>query len=337
MWWFEKDNIGQSAAKVSFKEKCSTTKSSESYMYKYIVYKTTNLINNKIYIGVHRTNIDTDDGYIGCGLSKTHTNKFKKYAFHQAVKKYGVKNFIRETLFEFDDTESGKIQAYKKEAELVNRDFLKRRDVYNMCLGGKVPSSIYEKQVCQYELDGTFIKLWNSLAEIERELNINTSNISQACINKSYSRDYQWRYYSGNTDNIDPINTNKKVVYQFDLQGNYITYYKSLHEAYDKTKIDYKAISQVCLGKCAQAGGFYWSYKKHFDFNPKKVRKVAVACYTKEGTFIKSFTSITEAAKEYNVGISTLSQCISGRKKYCAKVRWRYFYGNTSNIESLKD
>ena len=55
--------------------------------------------------------------------------------------------------------ESGKIQAYKKEAELVNRDFLKRKDVYNMCLGGKVPSSIYEKQVCQYELDGTFIKL----------------------------------------------------------------------------------------------------------------------------------------------------------------------------------
>ena len=128
-------------------------------MYKYIVYKTTNLINNKIYIGVHRTDIDTDDGYIGCGLSKTHTNRFKKYAFHQAVKKYGVSNFIRETLFEFDDTENGKIQAYKKEAELVNRDFLKRKDVYNMCLGGKVPSSIYEKQVCQYELDGTFIKL----------------------------------------------------------------------------------------------------------------------------------------------------------------------------------
>ena len=102
-------------------------------MYKYIVYKTTNLINNKIYIGVHRTNTDTDDGYIGCGLSKTHANRFKKYAFHKAVKKYGASNFIRETLFEFDDSESGKLKAYKKEAELVNRDFLKRKDVYNMC------------------------------------------------------------------------------------------------------------------------------------------------------------------------------------------------------------
>lgn len=33
----------------------------------YIVYKTTNLINGKIYVGVHRTNPDIFDGYIGCG------------------------------------------------------------------------------------------------------------------------------------------------------------------------------------------------------------------------------------------------------------------------------
>lgn len=305
-------------------------------MFKYIVYKTTNKINNYIYIGVHRTDVDVDDGYIGCGLYKS-SKRFKKYKFHNAVKKYGASNFKRETLFEYEDSENGKILAYKKEAELVNREFLKRKNVYNTCLGGKVPSSVFEKQVCQYTLDGVFVKLWNSLSEIESELNINTSNISAACINKSYSRNYQWRYYSGNIDNIDPIQTNKKVVYQFDLQGNYITYFKSLHEASKQTNVDFKAISQVCLGKCAQAGGFYWSFKKHFDFDPKKVRKTAVACYTDDGVFIQSFSSITEAAKFYKVGISTLSQCISGRHKHCAKVRWRYFYGNTSNIKSLKD
>lgn len=130
-------------------------------MFKYIVYKTTNKINNKIYIGVHRTNVDINDGYIGCGLynSCKSTKRLRKYSFHKAVKKYGAKNFIRETLFEYEDTEEGKKLAYKKEAELVNRDFIKRKDVYNTCLGGKVPSSIKERQICQYTLDGIFVKL----------------------------------------------------------------------------------------------------------------------------------------------------------------------------------
>lgn len=35
---------------------------------KYIVYQTINKINNKIYIGVHKTeNPDVFDGYLGCG------------------------------------------------------------------------------------------------------------------------------------------------------------------------------------------------------------------------------------------------------------------------------
>lgn len=85
--------------------------------YEYIVYKTTNLINNKIYIGVHRTIKNVKDKYIGQGI----TGKVKKgKCFAAAVAKYGYENFKRETLFTYPDTEAGKLQAYKKEAELVN-------------------------------------------------------------------------------------------------------------------------------------------------------------------------------------------------------------------------
>jgi len=303
-------------------------------MYNYIVYKTTNIVNNYIYIGVHRTNLKKDDGYIGCGLSKG-DHVFKQYKFHNAVKKYGSHNFKRETLFIYPDTELGKRKAYKKEAELVNREFLKRRDVYNTCLGGKVPSSINEKQINQYDLDGNFIKTWNSIKEAERELNISDSGIQSACKKESYCCNFQWRFFNGDTSNISPIQTKEKTVYQFDLQGNYITYYKSVKEAENKTGISSTVISRVCLGNQCQAGGYYWNYKKRFDFREKKQKVTAVACYTDEGKFIKSFTSITEAAKEYNVGVPSIHKAISGQRKHCAKLRWRYFYGNTDNISAL--
>lgn len=128
-------------------------------MLKYIVYKTTNTINGKIYIGVHGTLSDDFDGYIGCGIScKGDLKQKHSTVFQKAVIKYGINNFVRETLYEFPGTEKGKIAAYKKEAELVNREFIKRKDVYNTCLGGKVPSSVSEKQVNQYDLEGNFIK-----------------------------------------------------------------------------------------------------------------------------------------------------------------------------------
>ena len=95
---------------------------------KYIVYLTTNLksqINgiNRIYVGVHKTeNPSIFDGYLGCGcyINQPSTYMYPKTPFQYAVKKYGVQSFRREILFIFDN----KQDAYNKEAEIVNTDFL---------------------------------------------------------------------------------------------------------------------------------------------------------------------------------------------------------------------
>lgn len=86
----------------------------------YTVYQITNLVNQKTYIGCHQTN-DLNDNYYGSGK-----------LIRQAIKKHSLKNFKKEFLFIFNN----KQEMLDKEAELVNEEFLQRKDVYNILPGG---------------------------------------------------------------------------------------------------------------------------------------------------------------------------------------------------------
>lgn len=95
------------------------------------------------------------------------------------------------------------------------------------------------------------------MAEIGRSGIAPASSVSHCCLKETYSKQYQWRYYTGSTDNITKVTPKIRVVYQFDLQGNYITYFKSISEASKATLIDSTLISNNCTGHQAQAGGYY--------------------------------------------------------------------------------
>jgi hypothetical protein len=91
-------------------------------MIKYIVYKTTNRINKKIYIGVHKIHSTKFDWYFGSGNQ-----------ISDALVKYGYLNFNRETLYSVDDEEL----AYFIEENIVTEEFISLRSNYNNCVGGK--------------------------------------------------------------------------------------------------------------------------------------------------------------------------------------------------------
>lgn len=55
---------------------------------------------------------------------------------------------------------------------------------------------------------------------------------------------------------------NKKIVLQYDKNGNFIKEYKSTCDAQRETKIFQSNISKCCLKQRHTAGGFVWRYKE---------------------------------------------------------------------------
>lgn len=86
----------------------------------HIVYKITNKITGKYYIGKHSTQ-NINDSYMGSGRG-----------IKNAIKKYGRDNFIKEILYDFT-TEK---EAFDKEAEIVTPEVVANPLTYNQYVGG---------------------------------------------------------------------------------------------------------------------------------------------------------------------------------------------------------
>lgn len=86
----------------------------------HFTYKTTNLINNRYYLGMHSTN-RIDDGYLGSG----------KRLYYE-LNKYGRDNFKFEILKQFDSRE----ELVQAEIDLITEHDIKNPDCLNCKPGG---------------------------------------------------------------------------------------------------------------------------------------------------------------------------------------------------------
>lgn len=88
----------------------------------YYIYRTTNLIDDKFYIGVHAHFTKFDSFYFGSGRRIT-----------RAIKKYGKENFKVEVLSYHSNLQ----EAFREESKIVNEELLSNPLCYNLNIGGK--------------------------------------------------------------------------------------------------------------------------------------------------------------------------------------------------------
>ena len=228
---------------------------------KYIVYITINQCNGKFYIGVHKTNPEVFDGYIGCGIyNKSNIKPYDK-GFHKAVRKYGYENFKRTTIDCFPNTEEGMKQAYELEGKLVTSILLKSKQSYNIALGGK--GSIQEeskKKVYMFDLNGNYLRSYKSTMDAARSCNVENAISAQHAIRNNCLKSvnsalgYYWSYIKK-----FEYNSNKKLVKvaQYTLSGKFLRYFDSLSEA--ERELEISTIQQAITKKYS-AANFQWRY-----------------------------------------------------------------------------
>lgn len=230
-----------------------------------IVYKITNKINGKSYIGITTDKRGFNGRYYhrGKGIErvykyhKTQKENGKYYNSYllRSIEKYGLDSF---EVCEVFDTAMSREELSNKEIYYIEL-FNSFHNGYNMTLGGETGCGAYQPKgkdnplsvaVCQLTLDGKLVKIWDSLADIRRDSEYNVPNIEWTCrgIN-SQSYGYLWVFKKDYDENKEyrwkPSNNYKSVVL-LDDDDNIIKEYISIKNACDDLNLDRKTVRDTC-------------------------------------------------------------------------------------------
>lgn len=241
-----------------------------------IIYKATNLINNKTYIGQTVLDLKT--------RRRQHENSYKYkncYAFSKAIKKYGKENFKWEiidtatTIEELNKKESYYIELYKS---------LTSQNGYNLKGGGdnsflteEVKQKISQAQIGEKnhmygkkgELNSTSKRVKNittgniygSASECAEKENINFSHVCAVCRGEIGStNNYIYRYIDDKGNIIQPKNNTdikNRPVRNIDTDEVFNTATEAeLHYTGKKSG----NLNRVCKGQRKTFAGYRWEY-----------------------------------------------------------------------------
>lgn len=294
------------------------------------VYKYTNKINGKVYIGRTCQSLRRRAHFNGTG--------YKKCAyFWRAIQKYGWENFEGEILEEgLTDVEASEREAfYMKEFSSLDRNkgyntleggYRYYSDEFREKMNNKVVSKETRKKISENHANfsGENNPMWGRRRTDEekkrmREAFLGRTHSRETCEKLSQKKKGRIPWNKGKKFTQEqkknmkkPNKANQKSVICVETRAKY----ESLEDASRVTGINPQSISYACRGLTKTAGGYHWKWEK----DPSKhVYGRKIRCV--ETNVI--YDSIKEASEKTEIGRSSISGALR-RGGASRGVHWEY-------------
>lgn len=248
--------------------------------------------------------------------------------FWNAIQKYGWDNFKHEIILQVNTLEDAcNIEKYL----IKHYKTYDRKYGYNLTLGGEGRLLTNEqKKNLSTQRQGPNACGYGYFPSEETK-----QKMSEAAKGKTFNKDTREKM----------SNAKKKIVYQYNLNGEYINTFKSATEGSKFTGTNIGNLCACCRNVVKQANGFFWSYdfiedpsiiqlylNGEIDFSTIKTRnEKQVIQMDLNNNELKIFNSILDASQETGIPAQEISQACKNPKKVTRKFKWKYNPDSSNN------
>lgn len=245
-----------------------------------IIYKIENTITHEIYIGqtTHPRGFNGRYDFKGVGIERVYKkllgnetrNESHNQHLRRSIKKFGFDAFNVVEIFDVAET----LEELNEKETYYIKLFDSYKNGYNQTFGGDNTSG-YErpkgkdcknsKRVCQINLNGELIKIWDSATDAHNELGVCSSSISNVCLCKHgknnkrreiaggyiwvFEKDYDpCKNYSLKRPKVHMGHGEKAVLLLTDA-GNIIQEYYSINDASKELEMSVEGVRKICNHK----------------------------------------------------------------------------------------
>ena len=306
------------------------------------IYKATNIISNKSYIGQTIRNFEIrKKEHIRNSINLKH--KDFNCHFYRALRKYGKDNFIWEIIEIYKNSDKNIVyeMLFKLEEFYVNK-YNSFKKGYNSDIGGKGSKGRIVSNETRLKLRKIHLgkKMSTETKELLRNQRLGKKlspehiqkiklNTKKACENNP-ERSKKIK---------DALQLGVKV---FTEDGKLINTFDCIKDGSKFYNVDASYISKNCK-RIAQTSGklnnlrLIWRYiEDDFTLEDKnKLKPIIIEIFSEDGKFIKEFNSAKDLCSFYNLQSSSVSQVLSGKRKHCIipefgkiKIKYKNMFNN---------